>query len=40
MKAYDVGRTMQRESLATINQIVGDPANYVDAPPIHPINRA
>lgn len=40
MRAYDTGRAMQRESLAAINQIVSDPANYVDAPSIHPISRA
>ena len=33
-------RDMQRDSLNAINQIVGDPANYVGAPSIHPISRA
>lgn len=40
MRAYDTGRTMQRDSLNAINQIVGDPDNYVDAPSIRPISRA
>lgn len=40
MRAYDTGRSMQRDSLNAINQIVGDPANYVDAPSIHPVSRA
>lgn len=40
MRAYEAGRVMRENGKKAVEDVLGDPASYVNAPSIYPISRA